>query len=128
MSFYQVYEKGWMQTWQKINGWMQTPKARFQEIENSQNFMISTKYDTLVKNHDNLIEKKSQVATTETNVKTAEKKINDNFDSIARNEDHFYSMDSLRSMAVLSSWAHERRSREIRARSAQEGAAKPREK
>ena len=72
---------------------MQTPKARFQEIENSQSFMISTKYDTLVKNHDNLIEEKSQVVTTETNVKTAETKINDNFDSIARNEDHFYSMD-----------------------------------
>ena len=35
---------------------------------------------------------------------------------------------SLRSMAVLSSWAQERRSREIRARSARERAAKPREK
>ena len=35
---------------------------------------------------------------------------------------------SLRSMAVLSSRAHERRSREIRARSARERAAKPREK
>ena len=36
--------------------------------------------------------------------------------------------DSLRSMAVLSSRAQERRSRVIRARSAREGAAKPREK
>ena len=35
---------------------------------------------------------------------------------------------SLRSMAVLSSWAQERRSSEIRARSARERAAKPREK
>ena len=35
---------------------------------------------------------------------------------------------SLRSMAVLSSRAHVRRSREIRARSARERAAKPREK
>ena len=37
-------------------------------------------------------------------------------------------VDSLRSMAVLSSWAQERRSSEIRARSARERAAKPREK
>ena len=36
--------------------------------------------------------------------------------------------DSLRSMAVLSSRAHERRSREIRTQSARERAAKPREK
>ena len=35
---------------------------------------------------------------------------------------------SLRSTAVFSSRAHERRNREIRARSAREGAAKPREK
>ena len=34
---------------------------------------------------------------------------------------------SLRSMAVLSSWAQERRSSEIRARSARERAAKPRD-
>ena len=40
----------------------------------------------------------------------------------------FHLACSLRSMAVLSSRAHERRSREIRARSARERAAKPREK
>ena len=40
----------------------------------------------------------------------------------------FYGGVSLRSMAVLSSWAQERRSSEIRARSARERAAKPREK
>ena len=80
----------------KINSWMKTLEERFQEIEKSQSF-VSAKYDTLIKKHDSLIEAmktiKSQVATTETNLKAAEVKINDNFDSIARNEDHLYNVD-----------------------------------
>ena len=72
----------------KISGWMKTLEAQFQQIEISQTF-ISVKYDILIKKHDNLIEAmkaiKSQVATTETNLKAADTRINYNFDSIACN-------------------------------------------
>ena len=78
---------------------MKTLEAQIQEIEISQTF-ISVKYDTLIKKHDNLIEAmkamkaiKSQVVTTETNLKAAETKINYNFDSIACNEDHLCNVD-----------------------------------
>lgn len=80
----------------KISGWMKTLGPQFREIEISQTF-ISVKYDTLIKKHENLIEAmkaiKTQVVTTETNLKAAETKINYNFDSIACNEDHLYNVD-----------------------------------
>ena len=75
---------------------MKTLEAQFQQIEISQTF-ISVKYDILIKKHDNIIEAmkaiKTQVVTTETNLKAAETKINYNFDSIACNEDHLYNVD-----------------------------------
>lgn len=80
----------------KISDWMKTLEAQFQQIEISQTF-ISVKYDILIKKHDNIIEAmkaiKTQVVTTETNLKAAETKINYSFDSIACNEDHLYNVD-----------------------------------
>ena len=51
----------------KINGWMKTPEARFQEIEKSQSF-ISVKYDTLIKQHDNLIDSMKTIKSKGCNI------------------------------------------------------------
>ena len=79
----------------KINDLMKALELRFQEIARNPSFQQSMilslkKYDTLTEAMKTV---KSQIATTEANLKIAESRINDSDNSTSRHEHPFYDVD-----------------------------------